>query len=108
MKACGVLLGPVDDVPGGTCDGEPVLLLAAGQDLAGLDLLLDAQARGCLERPQPGEDGLQVDILRVEDASSAEVDLLRDPPGLLSDWAHPDVTVHIQQVVVIMTCPALS
>ena len=88
-----MLLGPVDDVPGGSGDGEPVLLLASGQDLARLDLLLDAQARGCLERPQPRQHGLQVDILGVEDASSAEVDLLRDPPGLLCDYAHPDVSV---------------
>ena len=87
-----MLLGPVDDVPGGPGDGEPVLLLAAGQHLAGLDLLLDAQPRGGLERPQPREHGLQVNILLVQDSSTAEVDLLRDPPGLLSDRAHPDVT----------------
>lgn len=87
-----MLLGPVDDVPGGPGDGEPVLLLAASQHLAGLDLLLDAQPRGGLERPQPGEHGLQVDILLIQDSSAAEVDLFCDPPGLLSDRTHPDVT----------------
>ena len=90
-----MLLGPVDDVPGRPGDGEPVLLLAAGQDLTRLDLLLDAEARGCLERPQPREHGLQVNILGIEDASSAKIDLLRDPPGFLGDRAHPDVSVAV-------------
>ena len=84
-----MLLGPVDDIPGRTRDGEPVLLLAPGQDLTRLDLLLDAEARGCLERPQPREHGLQVNILGVEDASSAKINLLCDPPGFLGDRAHP-------------------
>ena len=84
-----MLLGPVDDVPGRSCNGEPVLLLAPGQDLTRLDLLLDAETRGCLERPQPRKHGLQMNILGVEDAASAKIDLLRDRPGFLSDRAHP-------------------
>ena len=86
-----MLLGPVDDVPGGPGDGESVLLLTPSEHLASLNLLLDAQPRGGLERPQSREHGLQVNILLIED-TRAEIDLLCGPPGLLSDWTHPDVT----------------
>ena len=93
VKTAGVLLGPVDGVPLRPRDGEPVLLLAPRQDLAGLQPLLHQQPRAALQRPEPGQHGLQVHVLRVEDAAAPEVDLLGGGPRLGGDGVHGPVCV---------------
>ena len=93
VKTAGVLLGPVDGVPLRPRDSEPVLLLAPRQDLAGLQPLLHQQPRAALQRPEPGQHGLQVHVLRVEDAAAPEVDLLGGGPRLGGDGVHGPVCV---------------
>ena len=103
VETAGVLLGPVDGVPLRPGDGEPVFLLAPRQDLAGLQPLLHQQPRAALQRPEPGQHGLQVHVLRVEDAAAPEVDLLGGGPRLGGDRVHGPVCV-----VTVSALPGVS
>ena len=80
----GVLLGPVEDLLPGPGDGEPVLLLAASQDLAGLHLLLDDQLTAGLERSQPSQHWVLLIVVRVQD-SPTEIDFLGAKSRLCCD-----------------------
>ena len=87
----GVLLGPVENLLPGPGDGEPVLLLAASEDLAGLNLLFDHQLPAGLERTQTGQHSVVVTVVGVENSPTAsEVDLLgaKTRSGLCSDGRH--------------------
>ena len=83
----GVLLGPVENLLPGPGDGEPVLLLAPRQNLAGLDLLLYHELTAGLERSQPRQHWGLITLVRVED-STAEIDFLSSKSGLCSDRRH--------------------